>query len=110
MILFKTLLTKIGTPAILAAVVFAGGMFTQKKFTRDCPDCIPPACNCPQPTVSVQPFDVEKIKNLKQFTYQPAFTGSISVAGVDSTAIKRYIDNAITKSLSSDKKSKGIFK
>lgn len=107
MILLKTLLTKIGTPALLAAGIFAGGMFTQKKFTRDCPDCIPPACNCPQPTVSVQPFDVEKIKNLKAFTYSPEFTGAISVAGVDSTAIRKYVEQAVEKAFERlDKKKK----
>jgi hypothetical protein len=52
----------------------------------------------PKPeAVSVQPFDVEKIKNLKSFSYAPQFTGSVSVAGVDSTSIRKYIDQAVMR-------------
>lgn len=36
---------------------------------KDCPDCI-----CP-PTISVAPFDVEKIKGVRNFTYSPSFVG-----------------------------------
>lgn len=51
----------------------------------------------PEPTVSVQPFDVEKIKGVKHFEYKPEFTGSISVAGVDSTAIRKMIDASVDR-------------
>lgn len=110
--IWKALLTKTGLPIIAAIGIFAGGIFTQKKFlTRECPDCVPPACNCPAPSVSVQPFDVDKIKNLKAFTYSPQFTGAISVAGVDSVAIKRYIEEAVMRAISQEgkKKRKGLF-
>lgn len=97
--MLNVILAKIAVPAlILVGGAVAGIGIQQKVFNPDpvqaveCPDC-----NCPQPQVSVQPFDVDKIKNLKTFTYSPGFTGSISVAGVDSSSIKRYIDDAVMK-------------
>lgn len=92
------ILTKFGTPILLVVIGAGLGTIFQMKSNINklskCPDCVCPRCPDP-PTVSVQPFDVEKIKNLKAFTYSPGFTGSISVAGVDSTSIKRYIDQAV---------------
>jgi len=73
-----------------------GGSVVQKKFLSDpprpCPTC--PACVCPE-SVSVQPFEMEKMKGVKEFNYRPEFTGNISVAGVDSTMIKKYLDDAV---------------
>jgi hypothetical protein len=60
----------------------------------------------PAPTVSVQPFDVEKIKGLKQFNYAPQFTGSVSVAGVDSTALRKMIDASVDRSIKKNVKQK----
>ena len=103
--IWTSILAKIGPPAVLAAACFGAGMFTMKKLTRDCPPV--PACicaACPEPTVAVQPFDVDKIKNLKSFTYSPQYSGSIRVAGVDSAAVKRYIIDAVNEALSTNKK------
>lgn len=90
---------------VLAAACFGGGMFTMKQLTRDCPQAPPCICAaCPEPTVSVQPFDVEKIKNLRSFTYSPNYSGSIQVAGVDSVSVRRWIERAIGEALSDGKK------
>lgn len=102
--IWTSILAKIGPPAVLAAACFGAGMFTMKKLTRDCPQPAPCVCQCPEPTVSVQPFDVDKIKNLKSFTYAPEFTGSIRVAGVDSVAIRRYIEESVSNALSGKRK------
>lgn len=79
-----------------------GGIFLQQKLLSgppvivpECPAC--PACNCPQPTVSVQPFDVDKIKGLKEFNYSPQYTGNISVNGVDSAAVRKWIEQSVEK-------------
>lgn len=112
--IWTTILAKAGpflsrnaVPMVLAAACFGGGMFTMKKLTRDCPEAPPCICAaCPEPTVAVQPFDVEKIKNLKSFTYSPQYSGSIRVAGVDSAAVRRYIRQAIDEALSNGKKRK----
>src|SRR5688572_2942322 len=97
-LMISMILTKFGPPFLLVILGAGIGSFIQVKGNykklASCPDCVCPRCPDP-PTVSVQPFDVEKIKNLKAFTYSPGFTGSISVAGVDSTSIKRYIDAAV---------------
>jgi len=85
--------------ALVIVISAAGGMaFHAKVLMPEIPAC--PACNCPEPTVSVQPFDVDKIKGVKSFNYSPQFSGSISVAGVDSTALRKMIDRAIDQSLS----------
>lgn len=102
--MLKSVLTNIGLPGVLAAIIFAAGMWTQHKLTRACPECNCECPECPQPTVSIQPFDVEKIKNLKQFHYSPEFTGSISVAGIDSSSIKRYINEAIQETCGEKKR------
>lgn len=62
----NALIAKLGGSALVAVAIFFGGMFTQKKLTRDCPDCscpevvIPP---CPKP--ELQSIDFEKVKNFK---------------------------------------------
>lgn len=92
--------SKLLAPLLILLFGMGAGIGIQQKVfnPRHTPAPLPcPDCNCPAQAVSVQPFEVEKIKNLKAFTYSPAFTGSISVAGVDSTAIKRYIDQAVIK-------------
>jgi hypothetical protein len=63
----------------------------------------PPVCNCPdpnikvgcpEPRVEVQPFDVEKIKNVRGFTYAPTFTGNVS-ADMDTASVRRMIREEI---------------
>jgi hypothetical protein len=78
--------------AVVIGVVAGIGM-QQKLFAPEIPQC--PACICPEPTVSVQPFDVDKIRGIKEFNYAPQFSGSISVAGVDSTALRKMFDKSI---------------
>lgn len=97
--ILTSLLPKIIAPLALLSFGVVAGIGVQQKVLNPKPIEVPacPSCNCPQPSVSIQPFEVEKIKNLKAFTYAPEFTGSISVAGVDSTAIKRYIDDAVMR-------------
>ena len=99
--MLSVIISKFGLPIlVLGFGVITGISFQQKVLNPKptaCPQC--PACICPEPTVSVQPFDVEKIKNLKTFTYSPGFTGSISVAGVDSTSIRKYIEIAVMKAI-----------
>lgn len=90
--------TKIITYALIAICGVVGGIaFDRKVLSPDIPEC--PACNCPEPTVSIQPFDVDKIKGVKAFNYSPQFLGNISVAGVDSVGLSRMIDRAIDQSL-----------
>jgi hypothetical protein len=40
---------------------------------------------------------MEKMKGVKEFNYRPEFTGNISIAGVDSSMIRKYINEAIQK-------------
>jgi hypothetical protein len=78
-----------------------GGMFLQHKVFSDpvvvpeCPSC--PDCNCPNPTVSVQPFEVDKIKGLKEFIYSPQYTGNIAVNGVDSSSVHKWITQSVMR-------------
>lgn len=96
------LLAKLGSFLPVVVVLLAGvlgGVSLDRLAFRDppvqCPQC--PACHCPEPAVSVQPFEMEKMKGVKEFNYMPEFTGNISVAGVDSTMIKKYLDEAVRK-------------
>lgn len=97
--MLNVVLTKFGIPLVIAAAGVVGGIGLQQKVFNPkpvaCPAC--PSCHCPEPTVSVQPFDVEKLKNIKTFTYAPDFKGSVSVAGVDSTSIRKYIEAAVNR-------------
>jgi hypothetical protein len=102
--MFSTIIAKFAPLLLVLCVGGVGGMFLQHKVfsdppvvVPDCPAC--PACNCPQPTVSVQPFDVEKIKGLKEFNYSPQYTGNISVNGVDSASVRKWIENSIAKAI-----------
>lgn len=108
MINVAAILTKIGVPLLIAGGGFFGGMMFQGKVMKPnitvpaCPPC--PQVTCNPPAVSVQPFDVEKIKNLRTFTYQPSYSGSISVAGVDSAFVKRAIREAVQEEFKKLKK------
>lgn len=77
-------------PFLVGALAGVFGM--QYLDIPDQPDCI-----CPEPTVEVQPFEVEKIKGLRSFQYSPQFSGNISVAGVDSASIARMIDVSVDR-------------
>lgn len=95
--------SKLLAPLLILSGGIVSGIAVQQKILNPKPvvDKKCPDCNCPAQAVSVQPFEVEKIKNLKAFTYAPEFTGSISVAGVDSAAIRRYIDQAVMRAFES---------
>ncbi|MGL6121692.1 MAG: hypothetical protein ACRC1W_01385 [Shewanella sp.] len=86
-------------PLLILIFGVVGGIGIQQKVLNPEPhEIIPcPDCHCPEPSVSIQPFEVDKIKNLKAFTYSPAFTGSVHIAGVDSTALQRYVESAVMK-------------
>ncbi len=92
---------KFGTIAIIAAVAFVSGIaFQVKVLDKPCPKPCPDVhCSCPQPTVTVQPFDVHKIKNLREFVYSPSFSGNIQVNGVDSAYVRKTIDESIQRAL-----------
>lgn len=98
--------TKIGLPLLVLVLGAIGGIGLQQKVLAPhqekidyarIENIIKSATPPPAPAVSVQPFDVNKIKNLKSFTYSPDFTGSVSIAGVDSAAMKKYIEDAVMK-------------
>jgi len=100
MIGWTTILSKAIVPVLfLAGGAVAGIGLQQRVFNPKPVPCPPaPACICPpQTAVSVQPFDVQKMKNIRAFTYQPEYKGVISIAGVDSLTIKKYINDAIVK-------------
>ncbi len=104
------LLSKIALPLALFACGLVGGIFLQQRVISreiNVPAC--PDCRCPDPVVSVQPFDVQKMKRIGEFIYSPQFNGSISVAGVDSTALALMIEKAMDKSFSKSQR-KGIFR
>lgn len=95
--MLQGLLKNLLGPAALLMVGALAGSFGTMKLQKpvsvpsyECPDC-----NCPEPSVSVQPFEVDKIKGLKSFVYNPQFSGSIQVAGVDSTALRKMIDQSM---------------
>ncbi len=97
----SALFLKFGIPVLYVLAGSLAGIAVQQKYLAspapDYPPC--PACVCPEPTVSAQPFDVKKFKGLREFNYAPSFTGSISVAGVDSTALRRMIDRSLVEAL-----------
>lgn len=93
--MITALLKKIIGPGALMLAGIVVGAFGTMKMQKPVPKYECPDCNCPQPTVSVQPFDVDKIKGVKSFAYSPQFSGSIQVAGVDSTALRKMIDNSM---------------
>lgn len=118
--MFTKIIAKFAPFIITALVAAIGTLAVNKKFfTPETPKIdysqvrsivASELKKVPPPTVSVQPFEVEKIKGLREFVYSPQFTGSIEVAGVDSTSIRRMIDDAfkryIEANLPQDKKRK----
>lgn len=96
----NVLFGKAGLSAILVVAGMVAGIFLQQKVLNpkiEIPTC--PSCSCPEPTVSVQPFDVEKIKGIKSFNYSPQYTGNISVAGVDSASVRKWIEHSVVKAI-----------
>lgn len=76
--------------AIAALFFVAGLVFDSKYLTKPCPPCPEiPACP-PQTSIDLQSFDVNKIKNIKQFTYSPSISGTIIVVA-DSTTYKKLV-------------------
>ncbi len=98
--MMTALLSKIGIPVLVFLAGGIGGLVLQQKLTPtiEIPQC--PACSCPEPAVKMQNIEIEKMKGLKSFNYSPQFSGSISVAGVDSTALRRMIDKSLSEALS----------
>lgn len=105
--ILKAILSKAGLPLLIGVGSFFGGMVFQGKVMKPnievpaCPPC--PQVTCNPPAVSVQPFEVEKMKNLRNFTYQPSYSGSISVSGVDSAFVKRVIRETIQQEFKKQK-------
>lgn len=93
--MMTALLKKLLGPVALVLVGIVGGAFVTMKMQKPVTVPAAPDCICPEPSVSVQPFDVDKIKGVKSFVYQPQFSGSIQVAGVDSTALRKMIDKSM---------------
>ncbi len=105
------ILSKIALPIALFAFGLVGGIFLQQRVISrpvEIPSC--PDCRCPDPVVSVQPFDVKTLKKIGEFTYAPEFHGNISVSGVDSTSINKMITEAIDKSFKKYSERKGLFR
>lgn len=91
------LLSKFAPYLVVGLIFSLATLFVDKRFfekeQEPCPDCI---CDCPEPpTVSVQPFEVDKIKGLRSFQYSPQFSGHISVAGVDSASVRKMITESV---------------
>lgn len=89
----SALLGKAGILAAIFTLGIIGGITLQQRVLNEKVTC--PSCECPNPTVSVQPFDVEKIKGIKSFNYSPSYTGNIAVSGVDSTAVRKWIEQSV---------------
>lgn len=58
---------------------------------------------------AVQPFDVEKIKNVKGFSYAPQYH-TVMEAGKDTAFLRTVIENAIRKELQAQTKKRGLFR
>ena len=100
--MFLSLLSKFSVPVILFLVGTVAGIYLQEKvIARECKlECPkPPDCNCPKATVQMQPFDVEKMKNIKGFTYSPQYSDNITLAGADTNQLKTIIEKSIQKAL-----------
>jgi hypothetical protein len=94
------ILSKFALPLLIFVFGSIAGIGVQQKVLNEkvrFPEPVPcPPCNCPE-AVSIQPFDVQKMKNLKEFSYSPQFSGSVSVAGVDSATVRKYIEQSIMR-------------
>jgi len=99
--MWTTILLKVLPYGLVLSVGMTLGIVLEQKVLSADPVAVPPCpdCKCPEPTVAVQPFDFEgKIKGVKTINYSPQFSGSISVAGVDSTALEKMIERSMQKS------------
>jgi len=100
--MFLSLLSKFSVPVVLFLVGTLAGIYLQEKvIARECKLECPkaPDCNCPAPTVQMQPFEVDKMKNIKGFTYSPQYSGNISIGGADTTRLREIVEKSITKAL-----------
>ena len=82
--------------AAIATLAIANSPYFRKEIRVTAPQA---KCVCPEPKVTVQPFDVDKIKNLKTFSYSPQFQGTISMSGVDSIRLSQIVSAAVEKSV-----------
>lgn len=116
----SALFGKAGLTIALIGAGLVGGIFVQQKVLNDKKidyDEIRGIVSqelgkVPPPTVSVQPFDVDKIKGLKEFNYSPNYTGNIAVNGVDSSAVRRWIEQSVIRAIEKHvpPAKKGLFK
>jgi hypothetical protein len=101
----NVLLGKLVIPIVIFVFGAVGGMFLQQKVFAPRPEkfdysqvraiIATEIKNIAPPTVSVQPFDADQLRRVKEFNYSPQFSGSVNVVGVDSSLVQKYIDEAV---------------
>lgn len=101
----NALVSKLFFPLLIFVFGGIGGMFLQHKvfappvekfdYTKVQSIMNEVVKNISPPTVSVQPFDADQLKRVKEFNYSPQFSGSVNVVGVDSALVKKYIEQAV---------------
>jgi hypothetical protein len=106
--MFTAILSKIGIPALILVVGAIGGIGLQQKVFSRKPDKIDYAevrsivkeevtKAVAGIEISIQPFEVDKMKGLRHFNYSPSYTGNVAVSGVDSVAIRRWMEESVMK-------------
>lgn len=107
--MWTAILSKIGLPVLFVAAGSVGGMVLQTKIQKK-PEPVDYVKidkmirstineafeNHPAPAVSIQPFEADQLKKVKEFNYNPTFSGNITIA-TDSAALNKAIANAIAK-------------
>lgn len=99
------LFARFAYPVIMLMIGTLSGIYLQEKvLSKECRFECPkiPEMKCPAPTIQMQPFEVEKMKNIKGFTYSPQYSGNISIAGSDTTHLREIIESSIAKALKSN--------
>lgn len=105
--MWTAILSKIGFPVLFIVAGSVGGMFLQSKLQKK-PEPVDYVKinqmivttinqafeNHPSPAVSIQPFDADQLKKVKEFNYNPTFSGNITIA-TDSVALNKAIANAV---------------
>lgn len=103
------LLSKAGIPIVIGLASFTGGMITHARIQKpvEIPEYKCPPCNCP-PAVSLQPFDVDKLKNQRgTFVYSPEIKG-VTISGTDSAFFKAMIKEGVSEALNEMVKTKRV--
>jgi len=105
--MWTAILSKIGLPVLFIAAGSVGGMVLQTKIQKK-PEPVDYVKintmivttinhafeNHPSPAVSIQPFDADQLKRVKEFNYNPTFSGNITIA-TDSAALNKAIAKAV---------------